>query len=143
MDWAAKACRGCPISPLPTPRPVFGMVTRGAPALGGGPVAAMVGEEGSAVERAPSDDSSSVVLHARWTVLLMLIASTLVAVEVLAEDDTRLNRALQGAEVVTGLMSLWHAGQGSSRARHARHCRTGIHGVEFWGHVQAAICEPK
>ena len=39
----------------------------------------------------------------------MLIASALVAVGVLAEDDTRLNRALQGTKVVTGLMSLWHA----------------------------------
>lgn len=68
----------------------------------------MVGEEGSAAEHAPRNDSSSVVLQARWTVFLMLIASTLVAVGVLAEDDTRLNRALQGAEVVTGLMSLWH-----------------------------------
>ena len=69
----------------------------------------MAGHEEITPQRAPIDDSSAVVLHARWTVFLMLIASALVAVGVFAEDDARLNRALQGAEIVTGLMSHWHA----------------------------------
>ena len=69
----------------------------------------MDGHEEITPQRAPIDDSSAVVLHARWTVFLMLIASALVAVGVFAEDDARLNRALQGAEIVTSLMSHWHA----------------------------------
>ena len=69
----------------------------------------MDGHEEITPQRATIDDSSAVVLHARWIVFLMLIASALVAIGVFVEDDARLNRALQDAEVVTGLMSHWHA----------------------------------
>ena len=69
----------------------------------------MTSEVGNAPQRAPIDDSSPVVLHARRTVFVMLIVSALVAVGVLTEDVARLSRAVEDAEIVRGLMRLWHA----------------------------------
>lgn len=66
-------------------------------------------ERTETVQQAPIDDSSSVVLHARKTVFVMLLVSALVVVGILVEDVTRLNRAVQDAAIVTGLMSLWHS----------------------------------
>ena len=73
-----------------------------------GLAATMARELKEAPQRAPIDDSSSVVLHARRTTFVMLIVSALVVVGILAEDVARLKRAVDDAEIVRGLMNLWH-----------------------------------
>ncbi len=59
--------------------------------------------------RAPIDDSSPVVLHARQTVFVMLIVSALVAMGVLAEDVSRPSRAVDDARIIAHLMEFWRA----------------------------------
>lgn len=61
---------------------------------------------GAPKQRAPSDDSSSVVLHARQTTFIMLIVTAIVAVANLAENVEGLNRALLEARTVVRLTEL-------------------------------------
>lgn len=74
-----------------------------------GATATMAGEKGNGPQRAPNNDSSPVVLHARQTTFVMLIVSALVAAGVLTENIARLSRAFQEAEIVMGLMDVWRA----------------------------------
>ena len=60
-------------------------------------------------QRPLMDDSSSLVLHARQTTLVMLILSALVVVGILVEDVSRLQRAVDDAESIRGLMNLWRS----------------------------------
>lgn len=60
-------------------------------------------------QRPLMDDSSSLVLHARQTTFVMLILSALVVVGILVEDVSRLQRAVDDAESIRGLMNLWRS----------------------------------
>ncbi|MCY4488777.1 MAG: hypothetical protein OXF11_16910 [Deltaproteobacteria bacterium] len=69
----------------------------------------MPGEAEEVRQRPPIDDSSPVVLHARYTTFVMLIVSGLVVVGILVEDISRLKRAVDDAETIQGLMNLWNS----------------------------------
>ena len=60
-------------------------------------------------QRAPIDDSTAVVLHARKTTFVMLIVTALVVIGILVEDVSRLKRAVDDADTIQGLMNLWRS----------------------------------
>ena len=56
------------------------------------------------------NDSSHVVIHARFTVFLMLLVSAVVLGSVFLDDRDRVRRAHSEMKVIAGLMDTWDSG---------------------------------